>query len=148
VAGYITEYSIGDHPDLIACIQEVLPSYMKPFLVVEMDDLEVLGPRALELGIGESIPLHYDSEAKLDEVDGKMVFKSRIVIGILYLQTLEDGATLFPVQKKEVTSEAGKLVLFPSGFMYPHLVTPPMSQVRRVLRFVVAPRLDNFIVRE
>jgi len=148
VAGYLQEYSIGEHDDLIALVQDRLKEYLKPLLVVELDDFEVSGPKVLEVGIGESIPIHYDAESKLEIIGGVRIFKSRVIIALLYLRTRTDGATMFPVQNVCVKQEAGKLVMFPAGILFPHTITPPMTSVRRILRFEVVPKLDNFIAHE
>ena len=50
---------------------------------------------------------------------------NRIVSGILYLNTdIKGGHTTFPVQQQSIQPREGRLILFPSNFMFPHESTP------------------------
>ena len=62
----------------------------------------------------------------IDSADGK-----RTLSGILYLNTDVDGGnTLFPLQEVEVEPRAGRLLLFPSNFIYPHESTEVSDKVK------------------
>lgn len=65
--------------------------------------------------------LHYDTP--IFEHNNRKGF--RPFISVLYLnhEEFEGGQTIFPVQKKIIAPEAGKLVLFPTTFHFPHMVT-------------------------
>jgi len=88
---------------------------------------EFLSASILYLKKGAMIPRHTD-----DQYD-RGVLRS---IGILlYLNTPFAGGELaFPLQKKAIRPEAGKLVIFPSVFTHPHLVMAP-TEDRYALRF-------------
>jgi hypothetical protein len=72
------------------------------------------------------IPKHTD-----DQYDRGVVRSLGVLI---YLNSpAEGGELLFPLQKKMIKPESGKLVIFPSFFSHPHMVLPT-SEDRYALR--------------
>ena len=52
----------------------------------------------------------------------------RLMLAILYLNTVEDGGeTEFLYQRKRVSAQAGTLMLCPAGFTHTHRGNPPLS---------------------
>lgn len=54
----------------------------------------------------------------------------RILSALLYLNDVDGGETYFPHFDFAISPEAGKLVLFPSNFIYGHEARPPRSGVK------------------
>lgn len=89
---------------------------------------DFLSASVLYLKAGDSIPKHTD-----DQYDMGIL---RSIGVLLYLNTPLFGGQLgFPLQKRLIAPEAGKLVIFPSVFTHPHQVMPTISEDRYALRF-------------
>lgn len=74
---------------------------------------------------GEICHYHSDYEFSLDGPN----FKLRYATVIVHLNDVADGGELiFPSQNKKVTTEAGKVVIFPPYGMYGHYTTPSSEQ--------------------
>lgn len=53
--------------------------------------------------------------------------KHRILSALLYLNTVESGGhTVFPLSNLAIQPKAGRLVLFPSNYLFPHSAEPPL----------------------
>lgn len=60
--------------------------------------------------------------------------KSREIVFMWYLNDVENGGeTCFPEQDIDVKPEAGKLVLFPSTWTYPHRANIPLSSNKYII---------------
>ena len=57
--------------------------------------------------------LHYERPGNLKTVNRQLVY-------MLYCNTLKNGGTEFPFQKKVLKAKEGKLVIWPSDFTHPH----------------------------
>lgn len=103
-------------------IARCIETYTSTFSsLADSSDIEL---RSISLNKHEQLhfdDLHYDTP--IFEHNGKKGF--RPFISVLYLNhgDFEGGQTIFPVQKKVIAPEAGKLVLFPTTFHFPHMVT-------------------------
>ncbi len=89
---------------------------------------DFLSASVLYLKGGSIIPKHTD-----DQYDRGVL---RSVGILLYLNTPKEGGQLaFPLQKRLINAEAGKLVIFPSLYTHPHMVMPTAGCDRYALRF-------------
>jgi len=78
-----------------------------------------------------NIPYHYDIEIASTS---KMVIRN--FAALIYLNNdFEGGELFFPIQKKVIKPEPGKLVIFPTFFTHPHVTSPAIGGDRYVLRF-------------
>ena len=57
--------------------------------------------------------LHYERAGNLKTVNRQLVY-------MLYCNTVKNGGTEFPFQKKVLKAKQGKLVIWPSDFTHPH----------------------------
>lgn len=64
---------------------------------------------------GKVCQIHCDGGQSQMSIFGSMV---------LFLNTIPGGELYFPTQKIKVAAEAGKMVMFPASYAYPHLTTP------------------------
>lgn len=72
--------------------------------------------------IGEKFDLHFDGGAGM---------ANRVVSGVAYLNTVaEGGETHFPYADVTVSPVEGRLVIFPSNYVYAHAAFPPVSGVK------------------
>ena len=123
---------------------DILEKKLKPHLEVHIDDYFSFTPLLHKENFkfshyslmhhkeGYNIPFHYDSEYVYEKEGVEEVRNFAI---LLYLNDLEEwGALVFPLQKKTIKPEQGKLLIFPTSFMYPHTTIPTMSSDRFVLR--------------
>lgn len=86
----------------------------------------------MHLKKGFNIPFHYDSEF-VYENDGEDEVRNFAVL--LYLNNIEEGGELvFPVQETTVKPIQGKVLIFPTSFMFPHTTIPALNEDRYVLR--------------
>jgi hypothetical protein len=76
----------------------------------------------IKLQDGTDDALHYDIKAEFDHEEVKM----GPFTYLLYLNNCNEdffgGELVFPVQKRVIEPKAGKLVIFPTGHMYPHKI--------------------------
>lgn len=78
-----------------------------------------------------SKPYHFDSEFDYKD-DSELL---RLFAILIYLNDdFEGGELMFPLQSKVIKPEVGKLVVFPTSFMFPHLTIPAFGKDRMVLR--------------
>jgi len=54
--------------------------------------------------------------------------RNRILVFILYLNTVDDGETYFETQNLKIKPEQGKLVLWPANFTHAHKGLPPKQE--------------------
>jgi len=47
-------------------------------------------------------------------------FSNRVIAGMIFLNTLDSGATVFPGQKTKILPKEGTVVLFPTGYTHLH----------------------------
>ena len=63
------------------------------------------------------------------------VLSHRHLTGVCFLNDIEEGGTLeFPQQDLSIKAEAGKCVIFPSGWTHAHRTLPPVDQTRYVFQ--------------
>jgi predicted 2-oxoglutarate/Fe(II)-dependent dioxygenase YbiX len=78
-----------------------------------------LGYQVLRYGVGEEFREH------VDEFPGPSVYGQRQLTALLYLNDdFEGGELTLPQQGLEYNPRAGSLLLFPSGFCFPHSSRP------------------------
>ena len=105
-------------------IKEGLDAYnaFNPFCNVIMDH----GYLLLRYREGEAIKVHSDHTPRTD-----LPNTWRLLSMILYLNDdYQGGELIFPRQKIEYKPKAGDLVMFPSGFGYPHGTAPVTSGIK------------------
>lgn len=87
------------------------------------DQIDIL---KYERGVG-----HYDTHI---DNDGSRSIGDRLFSIILYLNDVDlGGGTHFPLQNKIVQPMAGRVVLFPSNFVFPHSAHIPFSDDKYVI---------------
>lgn len=95
---------------------------------VHVPQQDFLGTSVLYLKTGSLVPRHTDDPYDMGTL--------RNIGVLLYLNTLASGGELiFPLQRRSITPEAGKLLIFPSAFTHPHQVMPSFTEDRYALRF-------------
>jgi predicted 2-oxoglutarate/Fe(II)-dependent dioxygenase YbiX len=87
-----------------------------------------------EQGVGAA--LHVDDQFKPPEKYGPSKYVMHLLnqfAGLLYICTedLEGGELVFPAQEVSVRPVTGRLVAFPSNYLFPHLVKP-VTRGRRI----------------
>lgn len=96
------------HTELVKTFIYYISQYGQKFQQLRINGAEQL--RVMKYTKGQFYKPHVDS------IDGR-----RTLSGILYLNDDFDGGSLsFPVQKIEIEPRPGRLVLFPSNFVYIH----------------------------
>jgi hypothetical protein len=91
-----------------------------PFMMVSSDE----GYNILRYDVGGSCLIHNDAWFAHD-------VERRVLSGLILLNDdFEGGELRWPRQGVTLKSEPGMVVLFPSGFSYPHEVTPVISGSR------------------
>lgn len=70
-----------------------------------------------------------------EHIDGApWVERSRVLAGIVYLNTVEDGGgTQFPMQNITINAVAGRVALFPAHWLYPHSGLMPLSSDKWII---------------
>lgn len=69
-------------------------------------------------------------DSMTDKQDGKV----RILAIVAYLNTVEDGGgTSFPMHNYTSAAEAGKVVIFPTTWMFPHIGSVPHSSDKWII---------------
>lgn len=106
-------------------IKDRISKYFQGFKV-ETFEQNFLSASVLLTNEGGSTPLHTD-----DQYDQGVL---RSVGVLIYLNDLDSGGELaFPLQKRVIKPEAGKIIIFPTSFTHPHFVFPTIKD-RYVLR--------------
>lgn len=107
-------------------ISREIKKYFEDYQIITGEQ-KFIGSSVLYLKEGSGIPKHTD-----DQIDGD-IFRN---IGVLvYLNSPNGGELIFPLQKRIIKPELGKLVLFPSLYTHPHMVVPAHKGDRYALRF-------------
>lgn len=99
-------------------VWEQLDIYAKKwnFSFFEIEDISIQ-----KYQVGQKYDVHSD--------DGPNV--RRTVSALLYLNTVKDGGTtFFPHFDFEVNAIEGRLIVFPSNYIYAHEAKPPISDVK------------------
>lgn len=125
--------NLENHPDfkdiILLCEKKIsieIKKYFENYEVVTGEQ-NFIGSSVLYMKEGSGIPRHTD-----DQIDGD-IFRN---IGVLvYLNSPNGGELIFPLQKRIIKPEAGKLVIFPSLYTHPHMVIPTCKEDRYALRF-------------
>jgi prolyl 4-hydroxylase len=72
--------------------------------------------------IGQKYGLHSDAGS---------IHSNRIVSALLYLNTVKEGGeTYFPHTENKIKPIEGRLVIFPSNYIYSHEALPPISGIK------------------
>lgn len=106
-------------------IQELVDSFMGA--------LELYGRRYPHLAVtkGEGLKVMRYTPGGFYKPHIDSVGTERVVSAILYLNTdVKGGNTTFPLQEMEIEPRAGRLVLFPSNFVFPHESTEVTEGVK------------------
>lgn len=103
-----------------ASFAQALTAYTKEneYLRISSDE----GYTALRYEVGQLCSMHSDARLPIDELH-----RSRVISGIIYLSDCDGGDLVFPRQKVTVKCAAGRVVLFPSCFAFPHESTPVLK---------------------
>lgn len=127
VGGHLGEYRNFDkHKSSKSLVENVLREVelnMKHYLISKristisdsLIGLTMLGMKALS-----SLPIHTD-----EQIDSNMFYRNFVIL--IYLNDVEGGDLLLPNQKMSIRPAKGKMVVFPTGFMYPHGVNAPLD---------------------
>ena len=79
---------------------------------------------------GEGI-FNYHSDEKIDKMGD--TYKSRIVTYLWYLNDVEEGGETIIFDNVKIKPEAGKLLLFPASWMFPHCGKMPISDDKYII---------------
>lgn len=80
---------------------------------------------------GDCVPYHFDAE--VTSVGG--IFKVSHFAVIIYLNSdYEGGDLVFPHQRKTIIPKKGTVAIFPTSYLYPHLITPVIKGSRYDIR--------------
>lgn len=111
------------------CIQKYLGNFGN---LVANSDIDLSG-----FGIIKQFPETYDS-LHFDTwlIKNKSNIRQRPFVCLLYLNdsTFHGGQLIFPYQKKIVEPEAGKVILFPASYLFPHQVAMTSNGNRYFIR--------------
>jgi len=135
-----TDMMVDAHPELRPLLSKMLIPYLKNYLAhfdLAIDDtfFEVSDYCAFENSAGQ--PDHFDNF--VIRKDGMSV---RPVVLLAYLNdNFSDGLLIFKNQGEIVYPERGKVVLFPSSFIYAHYVTQA-SAPRYVMKVEMKVKKD------
>jgi hypothetical protein len=116
--------------DRIARCEELISQQVYNYFVqydIKTFEQKLTGVSVLYVESGGSIPKHTD-----EQIDDTLF---RNIGVLLYLNKTIGGELCFPLQKRVITPDIGKLVIFPSLFTHPHMVLPNTGTGRYALRF-------------
>ena len=84
-----------------------------------------------EIQEGDCVPYHQDMEVTKRDDDIKL---SHFAVLCYLNDDYEGGELVFPHQKKSVKPVKGSVLVFPTSFMFPHVVTPVFGNSRYMAR--------------
>jgi hypothetical protein len=91
---------------------------------VSPDHFENVRIKKYEPGTGDQFKIHIDAADKGSAI--------RYLVFILYLND-NDGETSFPMLGQSVKPKAGRLVMFPPFWMFPHVGQPPTDRAKYIM---------------
>lgn len=125
---------------ITSIVHEYLLSYCRLF---PLEHLSVSHIGFLNDHSGSFTETHYDSEMVV--FNGEAIVKPLIVL--IYLNDGYDGGELmFPLQGFQTTPEIGSIVVFPSGFAFPHLSIPVIDGSKHLCRITYKVSNDFYKV--
>lgn len=103
-----------------------LSSYINQFPVGSVEDFEFTHSTVQHFTSDQVLDIHIDSEHHpMSNQNNRLLGMTRCVGMVAYLNdNFEGGLLKFPVQSLEFKPKLGSLLIFPFGYMFPHLVTP------------------------
>jgi hypothetical protein len=111
--------------DLIEPLDRIVRPCIESYLAgfnhsVSADSIRLRGFGLIRQPPGTSDDLHYDTALILEAGQIKL----RPFVCLLYLNDREfsGGQLVFPAQKRVISPEAGKVILFPASYQFPHQV--------------------------
>ncbi len=127
VNGYLDEHrsfeDIGNTNEHVKSIVKEIDSNMNEYLdkkkVITISN-SLLSLSILRMKAFSSLPVHTD-----EQIDSSMFFRNFVIL--VYLNEVEGGELLLPNQGMAIKPTRGKMVVFPTGFMYPHGVNVPLE---------------------
>lgn len=109
--------------------------------LMDSSDISLFGYNVVRQALDHHDTLHYDTQMIHHKDDVKM----RPFVCLLYLNdSFEGGQCVFPVQKKVITPEEGKLVIFPASYLFPHMVASICNDERYSIRITYSYKATMF----
>jgi len=108
-------------------VHECVNDYISTYSILSQEKFFLYDVKAKKIPAGGGFhKWHYENAS--------MATLSRYLVLQLYLNTIEEGGeTEFLYLNKRVSSEAGRLVIFPAGFTHTHRGNPPINQTKYLL---------------
>ena len=110
-------YNESSHPTILAffaALKTCLIQYVNKYFIGSNHKIHTSSGNLIQYykkGGGYS-QLHYERS--------NLLTTKRQLVYMLYCNTLKNGGTYFPFQKKTLKAQKGKLVIWPSDFTHPH----------------------------
>jgi hypothetical protein len=98
-----------------------IDDYFKTFgEITNLNSIYLPGFGVVRQPIGAHDPMHHDIETIINEDNVRI----RPFVSLIYLNDKEftGGQLIFPIQKRVIEPEKGKLIIFPASYMFPHQV--------------------------
>jgi hypothetical protein len=116
---------IGDK--FFPIIKDCVDDYLNTYSILLRGKFLIYDVKAKKIPPGGGFhDWHYENTDSLSS--------SRAFVVQLYLNTIEEGGeTEFLYLNKRVSSKAGRLIIFPSGFTHTHRGNPPIQQTKYIL---------------
>lgn len=121
------------YTDISTRLQQTSPLYLAVFGAFDVAQQEYCKhfPLCIHSGTHYNVLRYGKGQFYNEHVDQGWGCLDRVLSGILFLnENFEGGEVYFSSQDVTVVPETGMLVLFPSNFLFPHLVTPVTAGVR------------------
>ena len=98
------------------------PEYLAQYPILkELTSHKILDIKIQKTKPGQGYPYVHCENMSMDS-------RNRILVFILYLNTVDDGETYFETQNLKIKPEQGKLVLWPANFTHAHKGLPPKQE--------------------
>lgn len=137
--GVVAE-SVIQNKELVEYFEKRLTPELNKYIKEYFSFTNLLNPESfnfshyslMHLKKGFNIPFHYDSEYVFENHGFGEVRNFAI---LLYLNNIPEGGELvFPIQDVTIKPCLGKVLIFPTSFMFPHTTIPALNDDRYVLR--------------
>lgn len=121
---------------LVKKFRDEAEKYIAEFLSFETNLFNLSSYKFAHAGInetkeGDCVPYHQDMEVTTENGEVKL---SHFAVLCYLNDDFEGGELVFPHQKTTITPKQGLVVVFPTSYLYPHVVTPVFGNSRYVLR--------------
>ena len=113
VFGYLSEH-----------LAESFYEYTEKYTILKENSFQIYDYKIQKTVVGGGYHIWHDDGLK----------DTRAVVVLIYLNDVEEGGeTEFLYKRKRVTSEQGKLLMFPANYMWTHRGNPPISNDKYIM---------------